>query len=300
MGINMKLKDRRIFLLGSAFLILLLSITAISSVAAADDTSQVVCENYINTTILNSEIKNANAMEFNNTVDKIIIENIIKDSFIKNDNVMEFNNSDDKIVIENVIKDVVVISNSTSSVCIVNSTINTIIINNSKIYELTLWNSFIANLTLKNSKIYDLSIWNSIIPKSCFNNSKIYDFTLKNSKFYDLTLRNSITLKASFEKSIIRVLTVSNSTDVIDLAESKSVRPTPIFGSDSDGSNTTVGVVKKRPLVGNSITDDVDSTPGLLFPGRFMRAFIDKITREIVEFLLKFLRRGLHNFVFIR
>ena len=270
-----KLKDKRTFLLSGAFLLFLLLFAMMSCVSAADDNSQVVCENCNDNVSLAVEVNNADVMEFNNTHDKIVIENVIKE--------------------------VVVISNSTSSsVCIVNSTIGTIIISNSKIYDLTLWNSNIMDLSLEFSKIYDLTLWNSTILNSIINNSKIYDFNLKNSKFYDLTLWNSTTLKASFEKSIIRVLTVSNSTDVIDLAESKSVRPTPIFGSDSDGSNTRVGVVKKRPVVGNSITDDVDSTPGLLFPGRFVGAFIGKITREIVEFLLKILNRGLHNFVLIR
>ena len=129
MGIHMKLKDRRTFLLGGAFLLFLLLFAMMSSVAAADDNSQVVCENSNNNSSLNAEINNADVMEFNNT--------------------------NDKIVIENVIKDVVIINNSTSSVCIVNSTINTIIINNSKIYD----------LSIKNSKTCDLTIWNTTILK---------------------------------------------------------------------------------------------------------------------------------------
>ena len=45
MDIHTKLKDQRTFLLGGAFLLFLLLFAMMSSVSAADDNSQVVCEN---------------------------------------------------------------------------------------------------------------------------------------------------------------------------------------------------------------------------------------------------------------
>ena len=62
----MKLKNKKSFLLGCVFLILLLSITAISSVAAADslNDTQVVCNNIS----ANIEIHNTYVMEFNNNI----------------------------------------------------------------------------------------------------------------------------------------------------------------------------------------------------------------------------------------
>ena len=59
-------------------LTLLLLITAISTVVAVDDNSQVVCENCNNNTSLNAEINHADVMVFNNTHNEIVIENVEK------------------------------------------------------------------------------------------------------------------------------------------------------------------------------------------------------------------------------
>ncbi len=105
---NVKLEKNRSFLLGGAFLLFLLLFAMMSRVSAADDNTQL--ENYNNNNSLNIEADNTDGMEFNNTHDKIVIENVTKN--------------------------VVVIRNSSPSpLNIVNSTINCLIIENSEIRQ---------------------------------------------------------------------------------------------------------------------------------------------------------------------
>ena len=297
MGIHIKLKDRRTFLLGGAFLLFLLLFAMMSCVSAADSIS--------NTSIVNNSSIANNSLEDKYTPD---FDNITNNDVMNQNKVNMIYNSTTKVELSNIKADTITIKNNENHVFLRDITCDVLIVEDSAISYINIYNSNINKVLIKHTTV-----------SSLFFRSYIVGTTIKSLIIEDSNLKDQLEIKYS---NIWNITFIDSYIDTMHISDHSKL----MFGESLNSQIKNVAIIDySKVAFGNSslnsvsslthdahsytltlgsyvfflTTDDVNTTPERAFCSFF--GFILVTTPFVVvgAFLGVDIAGGLYDYVFI-